>query len=261
MVAGECLSLSSNFQKLSAMLIQENMKLADVILHDHTLVPIINRFGIHLGFGDDSIAEICRHQHLNIDFFVIILNAFHDTHYFPKEQLQNFPSALIIDYLRKAHRYFLEEKVPEISILLKKMAKEYPLDKTTSNLINNFFKDYTVELKKHILREEEAIYPYVLQMEEAVSENQVDEKLFKKISDYPISGYEAEHENIEEKLFDLKNILIKYLPEPKNDKLGYRLLRELFTLEKELNEHARIEDLIMVPKVKAMEEMIQKRGN
>jgi len=227
------------------MLIQENMKLADVVLHDHTLVPIINRFGIHLGFGDDSIAEICQYQHLNIDFFVTILNAFHDTHYFPKERLRNFSADLIIDYLLKAHHYFLEEKVPEISILLNKMAEEYPLD--------NFFTDYTVELNKHILREEENVYPYVLQLEEAVSESHVDEELFKKISDYPIS----EHENLEEKLFDLKNILIKYLPEPKNDKPGYRLLRELFTLEKELNEHARIEDLIMVPKVKAMEEILK----
>lgn len=241
------------------MLIQENMKLADVILHDHTLVPIINRFGIHLGFGDDSITEICQYQHLNIDFFVTILNAFHDTHYFPKNQLRNFPVALIIDYLLKAHHYFLEEKMPEISMLIDKIAEEYPLDKATSNLISNFFTDYTVELKKHILREEEEIYPYVLQLEKAVSGSPVDEKFSKQISNYPISEYEAEHENMEEKLFDLKNILIKYVPEPKNDKLGYQILRELFTLEKELNEHARIEDLILVPKVKTMEEILKNK--
>lgn len=241
------------------MLIQENMKLADVILHDHTLIPIINRFGIHLGFGDDNIAEICQLQHLNIDFFVTILNAFHDTHYFPKNQLRNFPVALIIDYLLKAHHYFLEEKMPEISMLIDKMAEEYPLDKATSHLISNFFTDYTVELKKHILREEEEIYPYVLQLEKAVSGGPVDEKFSKHISNYPISEYEAEHENMEEKLFDLKNILIKYIPEPKNDKLGYQILRELFTLEKELNEHARIEDLILVPKVKTMEEILKNK--
>ncbi len=241
------------------MLILENMKLADVILHDHTLVPIINRFGIHLGFGDDSIAEICLQKHLNIDFFVTILNAFHDTHYFPKEQLRNFPAAMIIDYLQKAHQYFLEEKMPEISILIDKMADEYPLDITTSNLISNFFTGYTSELRKHILREEEKVYPYVLQLEKAVSESRVDKKLSKQISDYPISEYEAEHENVEEKLYDLKNILIKYLPEPKNDRPGYQILRELFTLEKELNEHARIEDLILVPKVKAMEDILKNR--
>jgi len=241
------------------MLIHENMKLADVVHHDHTLVPIINRFGIHLGFGDDNITEICRKHQLNIDFFVTILNAFHDTHYFPKEQLRNFPAAMIIDYLQKAHRYFLEDKLPEISALINKMASEYPLDKTTSNLISNFFTGYSAELKKHILREEEKVYPYVLQLEKAVSENYVDEKLRKQISDYPISEFEAEHENVEEKLFDLKNILIKYLPEPKNDKPGYQVLRELFTLEKELNEHARIEDLILVPKVKVMEETLKNR--
>jgi len=32
-------------------------------------------------------------------------------------------------------------------------------------------------------------------------------------------------------------------------------LRELFVLEKELNEHSRIEDLILVPKVEGMEKL------
>ena len=32
------------------MLIHQKMKLANVIHHDHTLVPVINRFGIQLGF-------------------------------------------------------------------------------------------------------------------------------------------------------------------------------------------------------------------
>ncbi len=238
------------------MLIHENMKMADVVLHDHTLVPVINRFGIHLGFGDDSLAAVCARHRVNTDFFVTILNAFHDPHYFPEERLRNFPAVLLIDYLRKAHRYFLEDKLPEIARLITRMADEYPLDASTSQLISGFFSGYSRELKKHILREEEKVYPYVLELEAAVLQNRFDEKLRRKVSEYPISDYEAEHENVEEKLLDLKNILIKYLPEPQNDKPGFLVLRELFALEKELNEHARIEDLILVPKVKMLEEKL-----
>ncbi len=241
------------------MLIHENMKLADVIHHDHTLVPIINRFGIHLGFGNDTIAEICQKHHLNVDFFLTILNAFHDAHYFPKEQLQRFPAALIIDYLQKAHHYFLEDKIPEISALMDKMAEEYPLDETTFRLIRNFFTEYAQELKKHTHREEEKIYPYVLSLEKVFSDGSVDEYLRNQIRDNPVSEYESEHENMEEKLFDLKNILIKYLPAPRKDELGYQILRELFTLEKELNEHARIENLILIPKVEAMEKILKNK--
>ncbi len=241
------------------MLIQKNMKLAEVIHHDHTLVPIINRFGIHLGFGNDNIAEICRKHKINIDFFVTILNAFHDAHYFPQKQLRNFPAALLIDYLQKAHHYFLDDKIPEIAGLINKMATEYALDKTTIGLLSNFFTGYSKELKKHIQYEEETIYPYVLALEKAQAERNPDKNPFVRVNNFSISDYETQHENVEEKLFDLKNIIIKYLPEPKDDKPGYRLLRELFTLDKELNEHARIEDLILVPKVKAMEKALKNK--
>ncbi len=241
------------------MLIHENMKLADVIHHDHSLVPIINRFGIHLGFGDDNISEICENHQINTDFFLAILNAFHDASYFPTEKLRHFPATLLIDYLRKAHRDFLEDELPGISRLIIDMAKEHPLDETTSKLLSKFFDDYTSELTKHILREEEGIYPYVLQLEAAVTANSMDEKLQIQITENPISAYEAEHGDVEEKLYDLKNILIKYLPASKNDKPAYRVLRELFSLEKELNEHARIEDLILVPKVKALEKEFKNR--
>ena len=75
---------------------------------------------------------------------------------------------------------------------------------------------------------------------------------------YSIMDYEDEHDNVEEKLFDLKNLIIKYLPAPKNEATSYKILQELFELEKDLREHARIEDMILVPKVEAMEFTIKK---
>ena len=73
------------------------------------------------------------------------------------------------------------------------------------------------------------------------------------MKEYSINDYEKDHDNVEEKLYDLKNIIIKYLPSSQNDKQYFNLLKELFLLENDLNEHSRIEDLILVPKVEAME--------
>lgn len=242
------------------MLINKNMKLANVIHHDYTLVPVINRFGIHLGFGNLTIQEVCKEYNISIDFFVIILNAFHDPHYFPKEKLQSIRLNILIEYLQKAHSDFLEDKIPEIAFLIEKMPGECLDDRRTYLLIRNFFNEYSTELKNHITREEERVYPYVLKLEEAFVKGEIDADIEKQIQDYPISAYEAEHENVEEKLFDLKNIIIKYLPKPKSDKLCFQILREIFSLEKELNEHARIEDLIIVPKVEAMEKTLKLKG-
>jgi len=242
------------------MLIHQKMKLADVIHHDHTLVPIINRFGVHLGFGNLTIQEICETNNLNCAFFVIILNAFHDPRYFPKEQLQSIRLAILVKYLQKAHIYFMEDKIPEIASMIEKMMDECLDNREPYLLIQNFFKEYSVELKKHIQREEERVYPYAIKLEEAFLSGAYPLDIEELIQSYPISAYEEEHEDVEEKLFDLKNIIIKYLPSPKSDKLCYQILREIFSLEKELSEHARIEDLILVPKVETMENALKLKG-
>ncbi len=235
------------------MLIQKEMKLADVIHHDHFLIPVINRFGIHLGFGDKTIDELCKENNINTIFFLTILNAYHDHEYFPKKHLQSFPASLLVSYLIKSHQYYLEEKVPEIENLINNLSGETDMDKETLTLLENFFSEYKQELISHIHREEDLVYPYIVELEKAVSSGVIPESVSRQMADYPITNYEAEHENVEEKLLDLKNILIKYLPETKDDRPFFKILKELFALENDLNDHSRIEDLILVPKVEAME--------
>ena len=229
------------------------MKLADVIHHDHNLVPVINRFGIRLGFGDKTIEEICTEKQVNIGFFITIVNTFHDHQYFPKQHLQSFPASLLVDYLHKTHQYYIEDKMPEIEGLIQKMTRGAASNEDSYLLAQNFFTEYKNELTAHIEREEKRVYPYAVQLEEAIVTGVFSASLLEQLDTYPITEYEAEHENVEEKLFDLKNIIIKYLPAPADDTLSFKILNDLFTLEKDLNEHARIEDMILIPKVEAME--------
>lgn len=241
------------------MLIQKEMKLADVIHHDHNLIPVLNRFDIHLGFGDASIENICREEGVNTDFFLTIINAYHDHEYFPKEHLQHFNASLIVNYLNKTHRYYLDLKIPEIEELISHLDDSGEMDATTFSLLKNFYEEYKNELTQHIQREDEKVYPYVLQLEEALATGKVPAELRNMMADYPIGSYEEEHDNVEEKLYDLKNLLIKYVPGLKNDQLLFNILRELFTLENDLNDHSRIEDMILVPKVEQMEQMLKAR--
>lgn len=239
------------------MLIQKEMKLADVIHHDHGLVAVINRFGVYLGFGDKNIEAICEENKLNSEFFLTILNTFHDQQYFPKKHLQSFPVSLLVDYLAKTHRYYLDEKIPEIEKLIAELIQNNVEHKEAFILLQNFFTEYKQELSNHIYREEERVYPYVIELEKAIETGDVSEKLRKEMNEYSITDYEAEHENVEEKLYDLKNIIIKYLPSSAGEKLVNNILHEVFSLENDLKDHARIEDMILVPKVEAMEYTIK----
>jgi regulator of cell morphogenesis and NO signaling len=242
------------------MLIEKDMKLADVLHHDHNLIPVISRFGIKLGFGENTIEEICAAQQLDTDFLLTILNTFHDPRYFANRHLKSFPVRLLISYLKETHKNYLNERLPYIALLINQLILEASDHKAAYQLLLDFFVEYKKELTRHIEREEKVVYPYVLQLETAINAGIAPVELLHQATTYSITDYEAEHENVEEKLFDLKNIILKYLPPTTDQNLCFTILHELFILEKDLNEHARIEDTILVPKVEEMERIINKHA-
>ncbi|MDX9694555.1 MAG: hemerythrin domain-containing protein [Bacteroidales bacterium] len=242
------------------MMVTKDLKMADVIHMNHFSLSILDRFGIELGFGDKTVEETCREFNVDYHFFLEIINAFIDKDYFPKKQLQGFSVNLITDYLQKTHTYYIKTKVPEIEGLIDEMVNTCNSQKDIMSLLKRFFFEYNTELQNHIMREEKVVFPYTQMIEKAYNAAKIDPAVIKNMEEYSIDIFEKEHDDIEEKLFDLKNILIKYLPQPNNKKLCHNLLHELFSLEKDINDHSRIEDKVLVPKIRAMEKEIKKKA-
>ena len=236
------------------MLIDKEMRLAEIIHHDYMLLPVINRFNMHLGVGDKTIAGMCDEKGVNIDFFLTVINTFHDDQYFPAQQLKQFPAVMLVNYLKQTHRFYLKQKLPVIETQIENMEKNCAVKGNTLILLFNFFKEYSSELIHHINREEEVVYPYILTLEKSIELRKVTNDLNEKMKNYTITNYKQEHENVVEKLFDLKNLIIKYLPETRKDAYCHVVLRELFGLEHDLNNHSRIENLVLLPKIEEMEQ-------
>ena len=239
------------------MHIKESMKMANVIQMNYMLIPVINRFGINLGFGDKTVEQVCKESNVDINFFLQLINAYHDKDYFPKEELQNIPVRDIISYLKMTHTGYLENTVTEIEEKIKTLELEGNEDKKYIALIRNFFDGYKNELTDHIMNEEDVVFPYILAVDEIVK-NQSFTKENKEIYEaYSMEEYEDEHDDVEEKLMDLRTIMIKYLNPPANVTLYHSIIQDLFKLEEDLNYHSRIEDKVLIPKILLMEKAIK----
>ncbi len=242
------------------MQFRSNTKMADVIHCNYMLLPILNRFNIQLGFGDKTVSEICKEREINTDFFLVIVNSFHDHDYFPQGKLLEFPLSLIIDYIQKSHSYYLEVKVPQVEALITELChKAAPSQKKQLTLVERFFSEYKSELTEHIMDEENEVYPNVISLDEAYTAGKIKEEHLGLIHDHPIDAFAKKHNNVEEKLYDLKNIIIKYLSPAIDHTISDTLLTELFRLERDLNDHARIENKVMIPKVRMIEQEILRR--
>jgi regulator of cell morphogenesis and NO signaling len=237
-------------------LLTSNMKMADVVHSNYLLMPVIARFGIPMGFGEKTVTTVCRKHRVNVDFFLTIANAFSNENYFPEKKLQGFNVLMIVDYLQKTHSYYIETQVPLIEKLLNNLLRRRPSDAKNLKLIKKFFLDYKGELFTHLDREETTTFPYVNKVYRLFHTPNPSTREKRALSRYSMHVYEKEHTDVDEKLYDLKNILIKYVRGDSMNEAYQDVIFELFRLEKDIQDHTRIENNILLPLVEEMEDIL-----
>jgi regulator of cell morphogenesis and NO signaling len=228
-------------------------KMSDLLLSDVYTLSIFKRLNIPLGFGDKTVEEVCIDQEINPKLFLYIARLFFYGE-LPDNIVEN--KALLpdlVDYLRLTHQYYLTNQIPLLEKYIKALGEKESDRESDLNLLKMFFQKYNSEFVNHIENEEKNVFPYVLEIYESKKSGICNNELLSKIEKRPIAKFEKEHDNLDEKLNDLKNIIIKYLPPFKNSYEIYQILIILFHLEKDIFEHAQLEDIMMTPAVAEIE--------
>jgi regulator of cell morphogenesis and NO signaling len=236
-------------------MLNPSTKMADVLHYNVHLLSVLKRLGIKLGFGEKTISQVCALYSIDSSFFTEIVRFFVSKEQFTPNSLANFPVGTIIHYLRKTHDYYLNDRLPYIESLVDKLILLNP-DRQDIVLVKKFFASYHEEFYNHILREEKSVFPYIISLEKAYEEPGDKKQYIELISNNRIVKYVEIHDNVDEKLNDVKNILIKYLPPLRNEELVHSILFELFELERDVKDHSLIEDKILFPRVKNIEDNI-----
>ncbi|MCY1722387.1 hemerythrin domain-containing protein [Prolixibacteraceae bacterium Z1-6] len=221
-------------------------KIIHLVEANYHLLPVLNRFGINLGNKDKSLEKICAAQNINIDFLLAIVNTFHNEEYFPETELKSFSPLLIIDYLKKTHQHYIEYVLPKLESLLELLIDSNITEIHQLNIIEQFYQKYKKELLLHIKEEEQEVFPYILNL---VNNNQVNNQ-------FTIHSFEKEHSNVDDKLNDLKNLIVKYIEPVYDNNICNEFLITLFRFEKDIKDHARIEDKILLPQLITLEKHI-----
>ena len=174
--------------------------MSDLIQANYRLLRVLPRFGIHLGFGDKSVAEVCRAQGVSMELFLLVCNISTFDDFLPDTAMfKGIDVEDIVLFLQNSHKYYLEQRIPEIRENLSSL-EEGPVT-SSARILDRFFNDYRNEVEAHFEYEEQTVFPYIRGLVHGVH-----------TEGYSIEQFEENHSNIEDKLEDLKNILIKYLP-------------------------------------------------
>ena len=219
----------------------EKDKMSDLIADHYSMLLVMHRFGIAMGVGEKSIREVCKLNRVDCHTFLTVVNFLLDDRPMPQTNISKSLSIEeVINYLQRSHEYFLRFRLPHIRTKLKEAIAGCPGD--IAFVILKFFDEYATEVDKHMGYEEKTVFPYVRALIGG-----------KKDPHYHIGIFHKRHDQIDYKLAELKNILIKYYPGPSNDLLNSALF-DIFSCEKDLASHCRLEDELFTPAILEIEE-------
>ena len=197
-------------------------KICDLMAHEEDAIQIISRFGLEMGVGEQTIAEVCDAHHVHTPTFLAIVNykVFHQ-----RALPADIDVPTLQRYLHNAHTYFLDFRLPRLRRSL--IEAIIPADPTTKipGLILRCYDEFVDEIRTHIEHENAGMF----------DEHQHDDQ------------------RITDKLTEIKNLIIKYYPTKTTSTEGtvtYTLISvmsELWHTEQDFADHCAIEDDILRP--------------
>lgn len=216
-------------------------KMSDLISNNYNLLLVMSRFGLSLGFGDKSVKDICEEHEVDTCTFLAVANFIQEENDKIGNNIDSISIPSLMNYLQQAHSYFLDFQLPSIRRKLIE-AIDCSAQNKIAFLILKFYDEYVGEVRKHMEYEDLNVFTYVKALINKEDTN-----------GYTINIFAKKHNQIDSKLTELKNIIIKYYPEKGNNHLLNAVLFDIFNCEKDLSSHCKVEDLLFVPAVRHLE--------
>ena len=214
-------------------------KMISLIRDNYNLLQSLGSFGINLGFGDKTVREVCSDQNVDTYTFLAVVN-FTINGYRDFDDIDKLSIPTLMQYLRASHEYYLGFQLPFIRKELQGALDEHD---NLARLILKLYDEYAHSIRIHMQYEEKMVFPYVNNLLEGKTTN-----------GYDIETFSKHHGKTDEKLRELKSIIIKYLPSDglRNNQLSATLY-DIYNNEEWLSLHAEVEEHLFIPAIRWLE--------
>jgi len=226
--------------------------LISIIRDNYNVLQSIGAFGINLGFGDKTVKEVCQEQGVDTYTFLAVIN-YSINGYRDYEDIDRMSVSTLLHYLKASHEYFIGFSMPFIR---RELVEALDESDNLARLILKLYDEYVHSVTNHMQYEERNVFPYVEALMAVGTAQESTGKL--KDDRYGIDTYSKHHNQVDQKLSELKNIIIKYLPSDgkRNNQLSHTLY-DIHDCEIWLSNHAQVEDNIFIPVIRHMEKRLQ----
>jgi regulator of cell morphogenesis and NO signaling len=166
---------------------------------------------------------------------------------------QSFSAAELITYILDTHHVYARNEMERLGALVEKVVGAHGANHSELLDIRDLLQQLCAELKGHMYKEEQILFPFIVQLEQSVLQHRpLPFAPFGKVNN-PIRMMMLEHENAGEILREWRKLSSDYKA-PDDACVSYKTFYQaLEAFEQDLHQHIHLENNVLFPKAAKLE--------
>ena len=230
-----------------------NKSVGQIVAENFSTARIFKNYGIDFCcHGSNSLEEACRAAGVEIETVIEALNS-ESSSVNGEIPFASWPLDLLIDYILKIHHRGIRKNGPELLALIEKVRNIHGESHPELFELYNLVSESLIDLENHLQKEENVLFPYLLELIEASENNSKIGPMHCGSIANPIRVMHMEHEGEGNRYQHIKEITNNFQA-PEDGCNTYRLMMsELETFVANLYEHIHLENNILFPECMKLE--------
>ncbi|MDX2044403.1 MAG: iron-sulfur cluster repair di-iron protein [Acidobacteriota bacterium] len=204
--------------------------------------------------GGRTLADACATFHVPIDLAIQSLEDAGRTK--PADDQINWQARSLTDliaHIQDTHHVFTRQELGRLEQLVEKVCSRHGEHHPELLRLRELFLLLRDDLLPHLLKEEQVLFPYVIQLEKAVSNETAAPMPFFGTVQNPVRMMMMEHDTVGDLLREMRSACGNYVP-PQDACFSYQtLFQALREFEADLHQHIHLENNILFPRAVEME--------
>ncbi len=236
----------------------KNKNLTDLVSENYVFGSVLHYFGISFyEYSEQTLEEICKAKGLSVTMVEKSLTEAVSSKRKNEIKLSEYPTDLIIEYLKHSHHQFVKRRMPYLAGLISGLKQEKEGLQEIAKDLKFIFPMFVNEFIEHIYEEEDTLFVYVMQLYNANNSPAFNSyKIRQLIENHTLQAYALDHDTHDDEMQGIRKITNNYEIKPEYDLHVQVIFRELQDFERELRIHAKIENEIFFPKALALEKKV-----
>lgn len=216
---------------------------------------ILRRFDIDVcAQANESLADACAGLQLSLEQVLEKLEAPNtEGARLSRSHVEELSPSRLIQHIVRVHHLHVRQQLPRLAELAQSVAAKYRSRMPALDKVAELLRDLHPDLTEHIRKEEQVLFPYIAQLDEApLLAFQPLQQCFSRIGQ-PVFMMGQEHESAKVLLAQLRELTDDFKPPVWACATFLALYEGLRNFSEQLEEHIRLENELLFPRAIAME--------